>query len=148
MKDCIFCKIINKEIPAYIIAENDHAIAFLDVNPISEGHTLVIPKVHCCDLATCPPEHLSGVILLAQHVAKVIERSKKTDAWGINYLSNQGKIAGQVVNHFHLHIIPKYAVNEGFEFKCENIFVQTPPKVLQENFLKVQKKMLKDKFNK
>ncbi len=148
MSDCIFCKIISGEIPSYKLCENDHAIAFLDVNPAAEGHTLVIPKKHCLDLSICDQESLQGVIMLVQHVSRVLQRSKKLDVWGINYLSNQGKIAGQVVNHFHMHVIPKYSVNEGLKITTENVVNLIPLKKVQENFVKTQKKMLKGRFSK
>lgn len=76
VKDCIFCKIINKEIPAKIIAENELALAFLDVNPIADGHTLIIPKNHHLDLGTCFKKDLVAVWDLAQDVARLIESSK------------------------------------------------------------------------
>jgi histidine triad (HIT) family protein len=74
--DCVFCKIISGEIPCKKIAENEYAIAFLDVNPISDGHTLVIPKAHFKNLSTCSKESLNGVMALAQEVAILIEGSE------------------------------------------------------------------------
>lgn len=146
MLDCIFCKIVKKEINAYIVAENDNAIAFLDVQPVSNGHTLVIPKNHHQDLSTTPLTILNSVIQLTQFVSKIIEKNKKLDCWGINYLSNQGKIAGQEINHFHIHIIPKYAVNEGFESSIKNRFVDKELPWLQKQFLATGKKLLKSKY--
>lgn len=119
MKDCIFCKIINKEISAKIIAENDNAIAFLDAFPVTDGHVLVIPKKHYQDLGLCDEKSLIDVIKLVKQVSNDIECAKKLNPWGFNYLSNQGKIAGQEVMHFHMHIIPKYTKNKGFVFKNE-----------------------------
>lgn len=111
--NCIFCKIANKTISAKIIKENDYAIAFLDLNPVSEGHFLVIPKKHHLDLVTCFKKELTSVIELVQETARLLE-STKLEPWGFNYLSNQGKIAGQEINHFHFHVIPKYEKNNGF----------------------------------
>ncbi len=119
MKDCIFCKIVNKEIPAKVIAENERAIAFLDAFPISDGHVLVIPKKHYADLGLCDEASLVDVIKLVKQVSNDIEDTKKLDPWGFNYLSNQGKIAGQEVMHFHMHIIPKYEKDKGFMFRNE-----------------------------
>ncbi len=119
MKDCIFCKIVNKEIPAKIVAENTHAIAFLDAFPVSDGHVLVIPKEHYPDLGLCSEVALIDVIKLVKQVSNQIEDTKKLDPWGFNYLSNQGKIAGQEVMHFHMHIIPKYTKDKGFIFSNE-----------------------------
>ncbi len=124
MKDCIFCKIVKKEIPAKIIAENERAIAFLDAFPITDGHTLVIPKEHYPDLGLCDEETLVDVIKLVKKVSNKIEDTKKLNPWGFNYLSNQGTIAGQEVMHFHMHIIPKYVKDKGFMFRNEKTPLQ------------------------
>ena len=113
---CIFCEIVKGNIACKKIAENENAIAFLDVRPITNGHTLVIPKKHYIDLGTCNSDVLKDVILLVQNVSRKLETCKKLDPWGFNYLSNQGKIAGQEVFHFHVHIIPKYDTKNGFSF--------------------------------
>lgn len=120
--NCIFCKIIKKEIPSKIVMENKGAIAFLDLNPIANGHTIVIPKNHCCDLATCNKQDLTDVINLVQDVSRLLE-SSKLKPWGFNYLSNQGNIAGQEVFHFHMHVIPKYAKDEGFMFNKGKLYL-------------------------
>jgi histidine triad (HIT) family protein len=73
--ECIFCKIVNKEIPAKIIAENKGAIAFLDVNPVSDGHTIIIPKKHFMNLSQCSDEYLADVINLTKIVSKNIQDS-------------------------------------------------------------------------
>lgn len=113
MKDCVFCKIINNELPSYKLCENKHAIAILDVSPISDGHTLIISKKHYQNFSSCPDEVLSSMSLLSKQVAnKLFNSSLKP--WGMNYLSNENAIAGQVINHFHIHVIPKYSKNEGF----------------------------------
>ncbi|MGL4947799.1 MAG: HIT family protein [Mycoplasma sp.] len=121
-ENCIFCKIVNKEIPARVVAENDLAIAFLDVNPVADGHTLVIPKKHHLDMSTCFKADMKAVWDLAQDVSRVIEETK-LNPWGFNYLSNQGSVAGQEVMHFHVHVIPKYSKDSGFIFKSENVQV-------------------------
>ncbi len=136
--NCIFCKIINKEIPSKVIHENNFALAFMDISPFSDGHVLVIPKKHCLDLSTCESTYLKEVIDLVQKVSKKIEYSD-LKPWGFNYLSNQGSIAGQVVNHFHMHIIPKYAKNEGFEFSGNNLKNND----IEEVFTKITKSKFK-----
>lgn len=135
--DCIFCKIINKEIPCNLIAENPYAMAFLDIAPSSDGHTLVIPKKHYIDLMSCDQMYLNEVISLAKEVALKIDHSS-LKPWGFNYLSNQGAIAGQVVNHFHLHVIPKYAKEEGFTFSDSNKHI--------DEIENTYKKILKSKY--
>lgn len=135
--NCIFCKIINKELPSKIVAETNFALAFMDIAPFSNGHVLVIPKKHCQDLTTCDELDYKQTMELVYKVAKKIENSD-LQPWGFNYLSNQGSIAGQVVNHFHVHIIPKYAKNEGFEFEPKN--------VKNDNIDEVFNKICKSKF--
>ncbi|WP_027124158.1 HIT family protein [Mycoplasmoides pirum] len=123
LENCVFCKIINKEIEAKILDENEFAIAFLDVNPTANGHTIVIPKQHFKDLSSTNEIFLNGVFNLVKSVSKKLKNSK-LDPWGINYLSNEGNIAGQEVFHFHVHVIPKYAAGEGFGFKTNKINLQ------------------------
>ncbi|MDE6472926.1 MAG: HIT family protein [Ureaplasma sp.] len=147
-ENCIFCKIVKKEIPAKIIAENDKALAFLDISPASVGHSLIIPKKHFIDLSNTSADYLNAVINLAKFTANILEETKSLDVWGINYLSNQGSIAGQVVNHFHMHVIPKYAVNEGFKTVTENIYLDKDVDQVHELLLKTAKKHLKNKYQK
>lgn len=116
MTECIFCKIIKKEINANIIAENEFAIAFLDLYPLSKGHTLVIPKKHFDNFSQCDSNYLSHVMRLSQDVVNILMQ-KYPEIKGFNYLSNQNAIAGQVINHFHFHIIPKYSENDGLILK-------------------------------
>jgi histidine triad (HIT) family protein len=121
---CIFCNIINKSIPAKIVGENEKAIAFLDANPISDAHTIVIPKNHYKDLSSCPVEDLKAVIELVHQVSNKIKKSK-LDPYGFNYLSNEGSIAGQEVMHLHIHIIPKYAKHEGLKLSVGSKYVDS-----------------------
>lgn len=146
-KDCIFCKIINEEAKAFVIASNDKALAFLDINPISEGHTIIIPKTHSLDFSTTPDEYLSSVMSLAKFVTRMFEKSG-LNPWGFNYLSNQGVIAGQVINHFHLHVIPKYAKKEGFELDLSNIYIDKKIEDVYNKLIKSVKKVNKDKYSK
>ena len=112
MKDCLFCKIINNEIPSKKIFDNDYVLAFLDINPISAGHILLIPKKHYDNLSTCDELYLKEIIKATKEIAnKLIDLNIGIN--GFNYLSNENKIAGQIINHFHLHIIPKYNENQG-----------------------------------
>lgn len=135
---CVFCDIVNGIIPAKIIATSEHAIAFLDVSPVSDGHTLVITKKHYKCFSETPDEVLADVTLLAKKVANLIDGTLKP--WGFNYLSNEGAVAGQVVFHFHLHVIPKYAKNEGF---AGNVLTQyvTDVNTIYEKLIKQAKKL-------
>lgn len=104
--DCIFCDIATKISEAEIIFENDRIIAFLDINPVNYGHTLVIPKKHFDNFLTIPSEELAELTKLTQYIAGAVKRALKSD--GFNIISNNGASAGQTVYHFHYHIIPRY----------------------------------------
>lgn len=106
--DCIFCKIVNGEIPSYKIYEDDIIVSFLDINPISVGHALVIPKEHTLDFNSIPSETLNHLMDKSKDIAKMIV--DKLDADGFTLIQNNGCV--QEVKHFHLHIIPKYNENK------------------------------------
>lgn len=106
MSDCIFCKIIKKEIPGKIIYEDDLCLAFLDITQTTKGHTLVIPKKHYQNFLEIDSDTLQSMIVVTQKLAKQIVH--KVDASGCNILTNAGISAGQTVMHFHLHIIPRF----------------------------------------
>ena len=105
MDGCIFCKVAAGEIPAAKVYEDDAVVAFLDIGPISDGHTLVIPRQHCTKVEECPSEILTAVASRLGRIAKAVV--KAMDADGYNLLSNNGSAAGQVVEHLHFHIIPR-----------------------------------------
>ena len=110
--NCIFCKIINNEIPSYKIYEDESTLAFLDISQATKGHTLVVCKEHYETLLEVPEETLCHMICVAKKLAKEI--TDKTGAKGINILNNNYPVAGQSVPHFHIHIIPRYDENDGF----------------------------------
>ncbi len=103
-QDCLFCKIINGDIPSYKIYEDDDCYAFLDIYPINYGHTLVIPKKHIVTMDEIDNDLLLKVITVAKKIAPVIERELNCD--GITYIQNNGFY--QDVKHFHMHIVPRY----------------------------------------
>jgi len=104
--NCAFCKIIRKEAPAEILFENDRTIALLDIRPIHHGHALIIPKVHCVDFLALPEEFLHDILLTTQIVARGLVETLGLE--GFNVFSNNGRIAGQSVFHFHVHVTPRY----------------------------------------
>jgi histidine triad (HIT) family protein len=106
MSDCIFCKIINKKLPCYQIYEDDNFLAFLDIEPISKGHTLIIPKKHYNTFEETPIELLSEMIKVVNKVGIAIKKATKADAFNIGL--NNGKAAGQLIMHTHFHIIPRF----------------------------------------
>lgn len=103
-KECIFCKIANKEIETEIIEESENFVAFPDANPKTEGHTLIVPKQHFHNLMDLPIDLSSEMIDMAKKVAR--ERLDN-DAEGFNLIMNNFEAAGQAVKHAHLHIIPR-----------------------------------------
>lgn len=106
--DCIFCKIVNGDIPCYKIYEDDVVISFLDVNPKVNGHTLIIPKNHTLDITTIDDNTLNHIFNVAKEISKLLE--EKLNIKGYTLLQNNGK--PQEVKHFHLHIIPVYENDE------------------------------------
>ncbi|MTD47076.1 HIT domain-containing protein [Conexibacter sp. W3-3-2] len=104
--DCIFCKIVAGDLPSTTIAETERAIAFMDINPGTRGHALVIPREHSRDLLEIAPDDLAACASLAQEIAG---RAKdRLGADGVNLLNCCGADAWQTVFHFHLHVIPRY----------------------------------------
>ena len=103
---CLFCGIVTGAVPATMIAEDDATCAFMDINPASDGHLLVIPKHHSRDLLEIPPVDLAAVTLTAQRIAKAAVAELGAD--GVNLLNCCGADAWQTVFHFHLHVIPRY----------------------------------------
>jgi histidine triad (HIT) family protein len=105
MDGCVFCKMIAGEIPVAKVYEDEAVFAFLDIGPISDGHTLVVPKGHCTRIHECAPDVLAGVASRLGKIAEAVMTA--VDADGYNVLSNNGSAAGQVVDHLHFHIIPR-----------------------------------------
>jgi len=107
MDGCVFCKMVEGQIPVTKVYEDEAVFAFLDIGPIRDGHTLVIPKQHCSLAHECQPEVLADVGMRLGKIAAAIMTA--VDADGYNLLSNNGAAAGQVVDHLHFHIIPRKA---------------------------------------
>ena len=108
--NCVFCAIAAGEIPSFKVYEDDLVLAYLDINPFTEGHTLVIPKAHSTGLLDTPPETLRELIVRVQKVAAQIKNALPCD--GFNILQNNGAAAGQTVMHLHFHIVPRYGQEE------------------------------------
>jgi histidine triad (HIT) family protein len=104
--DCIFCKIIAGELPGEIVDSDERTVAFMDINPATRGHALVVPRTHVRDLLAIDPEDLRAVIVGAQRIARRI--SERLGADGINLINSCGPLAWQTVFHFHCHVIPRY----------------------------------------
>lgn len=111
-KDCIFCKIVSGEVPAHIIYSDDSVISFLDINPVNIGHALVVPRSHYENMEKLPDDLARSIIVVAKRVGGCLRRS--VDAEGYNLALNNGLVAGQVVNHVHMHIMPRFD-NDGLK---------------------------------
>jgi histidine triad (HIT) family protein len=104
--DCIFCKIVAGELPATIVDEDDRTIAFMDINPATRGHALVIPRSHSADLLSVGPEDLTAAAIAARRLAG--RAKERLGADGVNLVNSCGAVAWQSVFHFHIHVIPRY----------------------------------------
>lgn len=104
--DCIFCKIVGKQIPCKLVDESESTLAFLDIAPLNKGHTLVIPKKHYADLHEIPYEDLAGLVRKVKQLAGAMKQSLGCD--GVNVFQNNGSAAGQLVFHIHFHVVPRF----------------------------------------
>jgi histidine triad (HIT) family protein len=103
--DCIFCKIVRKEAPAHVVCEDARTLVFMDIFPVTDGHTLIIPKAHCDDIFGADPGDLRAVMDRSREVAHAIGRVLAPDGLGVFQLN--GAAAGQTVFHYHMHLIPR-----------------------------------------
>jgi histidine triad (HIT) family protein len=108
--NCVFCAIAANEIPSFKVYEDDLVLAYLDINPFSKGHTLVIPKEHSSGLLDTPEETLAALVARVKKVASHLKATLPCD--GFNILQNNGEAAGQTVMHIHFHIVPRYGKEE------------------------------------
>lgn len=103
--DCLFCKMVTGQIPVTKVYEDEVVLSFLDIGPISDGHTLVIPKQHFKKLHECPSELSGQVFSRIGRIAGAVVMAMNSD--GYNVLCNNGRAAGQLIGHLHFHIIPR-----------------------------------------
>jgi histidine triad (HIT) family protein len=103
---CLFCKIVRGEIPSAKVLETDHAIAFLDIHPVIRGHVLLVPKAHHATLAELPDDLAAEAGRLVPRLARAIRAA--TGADGLNLIINNGRAAGQTIDHGHWHLIPRF----------------------------------------
>lgn len=112
MSDCIFCKIINGDIPSAKVYEDEEVYAFLDISQVTKGHTLVIPKKHCKNIYETDSETAQAVFSRIPKISKSIKQA--FNPIGLNVLNNNEEPAGQSVFHLHIHLIPRYGEGDGF----------------------------------
>ncbi len=120
MKDinCIFCKIVSGQIPSTKIYEDELVLAFLDISPITKGHTLVIPKIHYQSISTVPQETAGKITYLAGRIGVAFKRALDVD--GFNLHLSDGTCAGQVVMHVHMHVVPRHP-EDGFHWNWRQL---------------------------
>jgi histidine triad (HIT) family protein len=106
VNDCLFCGIVAGDVPAQIVDSDEHTVAFMDINPATPGHALVVPRTHSADLMEISDEDLEYAAVAAQRLAKRMRKALSPD--GFNVLNACGAAAWQTVFHFHLHVIPRY----------------------------------------
>lgn len=104
--DCIFCQIAAGDVPSVQVARSDHAVAFMDIGPIADGHTLVIPRKHYATVTEMPADEVAALFELVGRVAPAVQQV--AGAEGLNLLQNNGRCAGQLVGHVHVHLIPRH----------------------------------------
>lgn len=132
MDGCVFCRIVSGEFDAYRVYEDDATVAFLDVNPVTTGHTLVVPRRHAGTLTELNGEEVGAVFAAAREVAEKLEAGLEPE--GLNLLQNNGAAAGQEVEHVHVHLIPRYGDEDGLSvrFDSENLDEETARGVLKK----------------
>ncbi|MFX0168202.1 MAG: HIT family protein [Candidatus Hodarchaeota archaeon] len=122
---CVFCKIVNQQIPAHIVFENHEILSFLDIHPINPGHTLIIPKDHVPSLDNLDPKLAGRMFQVAGRIAAALRKSK-IRCEGINVWLADGKAAFQEIPHIHIHVIPRYA-GDGLRIQAGKDYGKTPP---------------------
>ncbi|AKG05009.1 HIT family protein [Salimicrobium jeotgali] len=130
MTDCIFCKIINGEIPSAKVYEDEEVYAFLDISQVTKGHTLVIPKQHTKNIYETHPQVASNVFARIPKIATAVKSA--FDADGVNIVNNNDEAAYQSVFHLHIHVLPRYENGDGFGVKWTDNSNSYTPEQLQE----------------
>ena len=123
--DCVFCKIVDAQLPAHKVYENHEILAFLDIRPINPGHTLVIPKNHVASLETLDSALAGRLFQMAGQIAAALRKSGLR-CEGINVWLADGKAAFQEIPHIHIHVIPRYA-GDGLRIEAREDYGETPP---------------------
>jgi histidine triad (HIT) family protein len=139
---CIFCRIADHELPASIVYEDEHTMAFLDIEPINPGHVLIIPKTHTASLSDLSEEDASRIIHVGQIIGQAL-RASDLPCEGVNFFLADGRVAGQEVDHVHLHVFPRFK-GDGFELKVDLSNKKQPGrKELDENAKKIKQALQK-----
>ncbi len=133
--DCVFCRIARGEAWAAKVYEDDEHIAFMDIRPMSIGHTLVAPKKHYAYIFEMPDDEVGRLYSVASKVAKAVKRS--INPQGLNLLQNNGSAAGQVIFHVHVHVIPRHS-GDSSKFKSGHGRIDASREELEETANKIR----------
>ncbi len=136
--DCLFCKIANKEIPSEVIHEDAASIAFLDINPMTLGHAVIIPKHHAENILDLPDEAVGPLFQAVRRVTEKLNRAFNPEGFTIGI--NHGRISGQTVPHLHIHVIPRYPGDGGGSMHS---VVRYPPR---EDIKEAKEKIIKANY--
>ncbi|GIW65262.1 MAG: HIT family protein [Candidatus Parcubacteria bacterium] len=134
MSDCVFCKIANKEIEAKIIYKNKSAIAFLDINPHAPAHTVVIPKNHFENILDLNDDNILQLFSALKETAALLKKTINPDGFTIGI--NHGRVAGQAINHLHIHIMPRF-LNDGGG-SIHSVVLNKPKESIEEIYNKIK----------
>lgn len=116
---CVFCDIIARRAAAHIVYEDDATVAFMDIMPIHEGHTLVVPKTHVANVFEIDPEDAAAAMRTAVKVARAVKAAFGCD--GVNIFQSNGPAAGQTVFHFHVHVLPRWVGDHSIALRREYV---------------------------
>jgi len=150
-EDCIFCQIVQKRIPAFTVYEDEKCLAFLDINPLTPGHTLIIPKEHVESMFDISEELLQHIAAIAQKLAKNMR--EKVGAEGVNLFQASGPVAEQSIQHFHLHVIPRKSgdnlnINEWWRSKVGKMSKEQMEELARLLKLEIEVKEVKEEVKK
>lgn len=135
--NCIFCKIVEKKAPSSIIYEDEKTIAFMSIQPINVGHTLVIPKKHYENIYKISEKEVSYLFAVVKKISHAVKKS--CEAEGLRIIQNNGKAAGQVIFHLHVHIIPMYSDDQWKHPKNRD------PKMLNQDAKRISQTLMQEK---
>ncbi len=119
--DCIFCKIVDEQMPSYTVYEDQYCKAILDISPANKGHVIIIAKGHYENIYEIPKDDAANIFSTVTRISRAIKEVFKCE--GLNILQNNGEIAGQTVSHFHIHLIPRYN-NDGVIIKTKHLTLE------------------------
>lgn len=139
MNDCIFCKIINGDVPSAKIYEDEHVYAFMDIMPVTKGHALIIPKNHKENVYDLTSDEASQLFSVVPKIATVLKETFQPA--GMNLLQNNGAPAGQSVFHFHMHFVPRYDQTDGLELTWNTKEREYTPEKISEIAANIREKL-------